>query len=309
MLVTPALRVKGKARLSRGVEFVGNDIGAIKQLGEVADYMYGTYPTQVKGLIRDAVKVFKDGGDVAMKGETEIQAIRFRMIQEFLQLPSKHFKPVPGSTVADKKELPPSIAKYEGVTRSHVLPGNFALMVYLKPYSFKNDEEYTRQKRELITALNFHRVFNIEFGRLDVKADTQKEETYGIPDKKDLVAVKNEISKVLDRLDKAGSVEKEYKDVKKEVQRQYDAVVNASTNIMQRGDVLNKIFHPSFVTLNSLTRTLVHPAGQFNGYVVSTMQAYLSVLEHNIKAFAKAAKPVDAEEGSYRNDQKALPAS
>lgn len=300
--------VKGKARLSRGVEFVGNDVDAIRQVGEVADYMYGTYPAQVTGLIKDAIKVFKDGGNVALKGEAEINAIRGRMLEEFLRLPKKHFKPVPGSTTANPKELPPSIAKYVGVTRSHVLPGNFALMVYLKPITSGGRNGNEKTEALLHTAFNFDKVFNIEFGRLNVKADTQNEETYGIPDKKELINVSSEVRKVLTRLERASAVEKQYKELKNDVKKHHDEVVKASSNVIQTMDPFNKILHPGVMTLNALTRKLVHPAGQFNGYVVSTMNAFLSVLEHNLKEFTKAAKPADAEDGKYREDHKALPA-
>lgn len=266
-------QVSGSARLTIGTQFMGNDPRGLAAIEDVAEYIYQDYPRIALGIASDTAQLFekipltpKHRLDAASK---QMNAAVEDAVADFVKIPKKYLTKLPNQTTAEQSELPPKLRKVSGVQRSHRLPGNYAVVQYIS--------ERTGSAKEAM--LNFGDLFNVAFIALEGASGAQKTETYRVPSVREMTEITKRTTAVLDQINKGDANKKAYKDAKQKLEKTSE-IIDAKVNMPH-------LSNPLVRSLNGMARTLTQPSGAFNGYVVGTLNSYLSVLEHNVNVLAK----------------------
>jgi hypothetical protein len=286
--VNKQVTVNGTARLSVGIDFVGNDAQGVRDIQAIADYIYSQYPTQAESLIRAAAAHYQSVKVGLFAFSEEAALARGAALLDFASIPGKHMKPIKGAQPAKRAELPASLQKYEGVVTSHKVAGNFALVQFIKQITARFGTGDAGADQAVAIATMFHRVFNIQFVPLNVRSNP-KAETYKLPTKVELQAMVKELDALLGQVEKSKENKTKYEKIRTEVDGILDDIFKASSSIGEQV-TLPRWTNPLVNAMQSLTRLLVQPGGQFNGYVVSSANAFMAVLEYNLKHFEEAAE-------------------
>lgn len=305
--VSRVVSVKGGTRLMVRDDFRGNDLASLRDLNNVARFMYDDYPRQIEGLIRDAVALFSKV-PVSSSDKDKTSSHRAQAIMDFQELPRKHFRPIPNNIAAKPSELPPDLAKFPGLKRSPILPGNHALVMGVREDMFlikgtTAGDADVEIPRIYLTVFRFlDRLLVVEFTRLEVQSK-KTEVKYELPTRQELRNMVRELQGILKYAMKAGETKAGYARLKTETEKQIRYITySTSTHDERMEDLRNRTNSSIFAgSLRSLLRKAVHPTGHFIGYLGSTVNAYVGLIEYNLTQLEKATK-------GERASQPALPA-
>jgi len=287
--------ISGSAKLNIGTQFMGNDPRGVAAIEDVAEYVYNDYPRIATGIAADTAKIFTDmersfrglmGGSKEAMNDINVGLIK--AMDDFPQVIKRHLQKLPNQTQAQSNELPPKYARVQGVMRSHRLPGDYAMVQYIVQ---KIPAKVTDERGQAATTmLEFNKVFNVGFEKLQGSSKAGKE-TYRVPSIREMTEIGKRIEAVLKLTDKGVENKEAYKNAKKHMDEAADTVAKTFYQ-------LPRFANPLVSGINNMSRILTQPAGHFNGYVISTINAYLAVLEHNID---ELAKQVGTESGKTVN--------
>jgi len=277
-------QVAGSARLTIGSQFMGNDPRGLAAIEDVAEYIYHDYPRIATGIADDTARIIEKlsfhRDSTLGREQTQLEAAFADALSDFAQVPKRHLKKLPNQTQAEQSELSAKLRKVPGVQRSHRLPGNYAMVQYVNQLDRRNmTKDGSFRGEDATSLLRFGDVFNVAFVQLEGASGAQKTETYRVPSVREMNDITKRTLAVLEQVEKGDA----NKEVYKKAKQRLDGVADTINQKVK----MPRIGNPMIQSLNSIARTLTQPSGAFNGYVVSTLNAYLSVLEHNISVLAK----------------------
>lgn len=291
--VNKTLSVKGSARLSVDGIFAGNDPKAVDSIGKVADYIYNDYPKQMEGFVKEAIELYRGLTPAIINFDKSAKAKVLEALVSFNQLPRKHLKPPTSKETVTDAELPPSLDKYPTLVRSNLLVGNYAVVSYIKEINTHGDKEPATRTMATIATM-FHRIYNVSFVALNRRERSfgAENESYQVPTKSDMESMAAKLSVLLDQVVKSSGTKVKYNAIKKDIDRAVKDIAEKSGMNIQSIATEGARYAPHLVrSLQSLARLLVQPSGQFNGYVVSTVNAFMGLLNHNLNQFEAEIAP------------------
>lgn len=282
----------GGGRLSIGPMFVGDDPSSVAEITDVAEYIYKVYPKEMEGFV-DAVITdytkFKQG--VLSNPAGRVQRINAYLDDEFPALVKRHLKPIPKSDVANQAELP-SQFRVPGAKKSKTLAGNYALVQAIRMTTGRGAANVEVHE---IAAI-FSKVYKVGFVHLAVNRKPT-ETKYPTPKVSSLDMMADELDDVLDMVIGSKDTKAIYVSIQKKIRDAVNKVVDNTTTARERMEGttwINVLTNGLVKSLLSIGKAATAPNGQFNGYVVSTCNAYMAVLEHSLNQYEGATGQRDA---------------
>lgn len=256
------IQVKGVSNLSVEGAFVGNDIDVVRDLEDVAKFIFEDYPKQAAAFATDIASSFSVSKGSDPMGEMT------RMVQDFRKSANRQFGKIPKSTVAAKTYLPAGLANKPRINMGAVLPNDHTLIQYIRE-SESTDE--IDQLKDLLT--NTSSVFNMDLVKLENTRKGPESVSYRAPSKGDLLKMADGIDRLLEKVEQAPAKAEGYKKVQKALD---GAIAKVSTSDM----VLPAI---RCASMQSAANMLTRPSKYAVQYLVSVCKMFLAVLKHNVE--------------------------
>lgn len=270
------VELKSPARLMVDQTFVGNDPAAVKAIARIAEFMYNDYPAEVLDIVTFAAKTYSNAAKSLVNGPAD-QITKWGSFNDVIDgLDDRVYRlKIPDNKPVDKTEVPASIARYVvhptasmtgrkiQMTRTEKVAGNYALIKY-----FNMDVG-------VVHGLSKHLV--VEFRALEGQPTAGVVE-YTLPSKADLLAMTRELEALLEKIAGASEAERKYREVSK--------MVNSTLNEIKKFENIEggiAKLSSMATSLQQIMKILTRPVGQFNGYAVSACNAFMAVLEHNLR--------------------------
>lgn len=263
--VNDKVTIRGSQKLVINGEFAGNDLQAVDNVQQTVGYLFKTYP-------KDAVKLMSEMEDLQKNVEKRYDPDQLARVLP--SLAERAFSKVPGSRDMAGSNVGGVVSKVNSVSMSTLLPGNKAVVKY-SPSAMK--EVKGNDATKLFEGMrNSVRVRFVEV--TTARSSNQSEVSYNLPSKQSLVTMYEKLDTLAKTAeDHFGDAQSTFKDIEKTLKM--DAVNNPSQDQMA---LLNYI--------KRLPGDLTAPLSDFMGYLSSVVNAYVSVLEHNIRQYETAEK-------------------
>ena len=262
--------VSGAGRLTLDGKFAGNDADAVKLLTNVTNYMYDIYPKSCVALARNMDKEFKSA---AKNGTIEERQRVHGML-------TAAFKTQPWETVGQDP-------KDEAKVTSAELPGGWKLERRIADVPKSSSSKAFNVKT---TAYSFKENFDIRFETDSSIKSGESTAKYTTPNAAGMKTLITALEGLITAAEQNKQAAVNYKLLGKHFSDYHQQIDYSADD----GSVSQMFYY-------DMSRVMTRPAGPFNGYIGRTLNAYISILEHNLSAMKKAATPA--------SDQKALPAS
>lgn len=249
-VVTSKVMVKGVANLSVDGKFVGSSIGKLKDIHAVTDYLINAYPEFIVAYTR---KSSREVLNILDKSNVTGKDVLTAYVNAYTTL----FKEPPGSTTMSGDD---GYLKH-GV----VLPSNKALI-----FSDGN---------QLLTQLNsgqqspesfISKSMTVSFSELSLNIPDDSEKEIDVPSIRELKALSDQISNILNVAENSQKSIKEFERVK----------VVVDDAIRQIGDdsIKTPMKSLALVTLGQMSKKLSEPVGNFTHWLAITLNVYVNLL-------------------------------
>ena len=262
--------VSGAGRLTLDGKFAGNDADAVKLLTNVTNYMYDIYPKSCVALARNMDKEFKSA---AKNGTIEERQRVHGML-------TAAFKTQPWETVGQDP-------KDEAKVTSAEFPGGWKLERRIADVPKSSSSKVFDLKT---TAYSFKENFDIRFETDSSIKSGESTAKYITPNAAGMKTLITALEGLITAAEQNKQAAVNYKLLGKHFSNYHQQIDYSADD----GSVSQMFYY-------DMSRVMTRPAGPFNGYIGRTLNAYISILEHNLSAMKKAATPA--------SDQKAVPAS
>lgn len=298
--VSEQTSIGGAARLRVESDFVGNDVQGLKDLRRVASFMFVDYPKQVKNY---AYSLSFSANTLAKLVENVPEDITEKVtktLHDDIKNAHKYFEPLPGAAEVSKSRVKTKYQDYPVLKRSVILPGNKMLLQGLSGGDDDAAAHFAKRKILLFRLEDNHSNNNLE-----------SKETYMVPSKRDMESILGEVGGVLSVMEKHSRISQDYKRAKDSIDATIGSVEKQSKRYNEAynetlgsapGSSANKVYDlnsgvnignwragPEIMVARArnASQAMTQPPGHFFGYALRTLQAYLSVLEHNLSIYEK----------------------
>lgn len=267
--VTPykKLNVTNIQRLSINGEFVGTDPDKLKDILATTDYLLHDYPKCVVNITRDVSRACLNINSPSKDQKQLLSEIS----AQFGDIYQKEFKEP--ASVAVGNEFSSEI---KGIHRTKVLPDNVALVFVpkdaIKEAIKPNDSFPTVIRRSLV----------MKFTELQMAVADSGEKEIDPPSIKNLNALMNLISEILDSAQKGNAYLKDYETAK-------TVVDDAIRQIAQRNEDSNIASNALIYVLGELSEKLIEPATYYTHWLAITLNVYLSFIDFCLNNYQEKA--------------------
>lgn len=264
------LTITGINRLSVNGSFVGDKAEHLKQIRNVADYLLNQHPKMVTRVARVCSRRFIDlVEEHPQANKAEVALVGMEVYSALME---QHMVPLSGAVKAKAEELPSGFQK-SSMSRSAVLPGNWALIY--------TDFEGVQQRAPVPSssyAAIIKQAFTINFTELPLNTADRTPREITAPPIRVLSELLSGISTILEIAEKAEAGRRDFTSVKTVV----DDAIRQVMDVDEGNGVVN---HAIVQMLGAVSETLAAPMGNFTHWLAVTMNVYLNFIEHCVKHY------------------------
>lgn len=266
------MTISGTNRLSVNGTFVGDNLSTLEDIKAITDYLLNDYPKTVTQVARFCNREFMN--IVEDSSKTSNAEVAAEAITAFAMMLSRTMQLPKGGTKADPRELPSIFKDADEVSRSKVLPGNYAL-VYTDPRSLVHRirGQQTGNYAHLIS-----QAFTIRFTELALNTAERTDRQVDVPSVQVLTQLVSGISNILDIAEKGQDGRRDFDVVKITVDDTIRQIAERSKNVSNANNVLLHM-------LGAISQKLAEPMGNFTHWLAVTLNIYLTYIDHCIRHY------------------------
>lgn len=262
------ISVAGVQRLSVDGKFVGVDSSNLEDIKGITNYILNVYPKSVTQIARNCSRQFLN----ILDREDDAKDAPRLIIEQFAEIYAQHFREPPNAQTVKQGEVS---GQSKNLKRSPALVSNSAF-VYVDPNTLVDEIQRSKSDTAKVVSDSLY----MSFAELSLNVADKSEREIDLPSVKDMIALTEEIARILTLAERAESGRRDFATVKTVVD---DAIRQIMDSTDEKGTVPASSL--AITIIGEISKKLAEPMDNFTHWLAITLNVWLNFIGHCISHY------------------------